>query len=49
MNVRQLQPPKNESWEHFLLKNVVVAFLRLHFGCTIAAMEVAGLGNYENR
>ena len=49
MNVRQLQPPKNESWEHFLLKNVAVALLRLHFGCTIAAMEVAGLGNYENR
>ena len=25
------------------------ALARLHFGCTIAAMEVAGLGNYENR
>lgn len=23
--------------------------MRLHFGCTIAAMEAAGLGNYENR
>ena len=23
--------------------------MRLHFDCTIAAMEAAGLGNYENR
>ena len=28
---------------------MAVALLRLHFGCTIAAMEEAGLGNYENR
>jgi hypothetical protein len=28
---------------------VAVALLRLHFGCTIAAMEEVGLGNYENR
>lgn len=43
MKTRVFEPPKNETWEHFLLKNVAIAYLRLHFGCTIAAMEVSGM------
>lgn len=43
MKIRQFELPKNESQEHFILKNVAMAYLRLHFGCTIAAMEVPGM------
>ncbi len=42
INIRH-QIPKNETKEHLLLKNVAVAYLRLHFNCTIAASEVSGL------
>lgn len=30
------------------MKNVAVAYLRLHFGCAIAAMEVWGMGDEYN-
>lgn len=48
LNARAFVAPGNESPEHFLLKNVAVAYLRLHFGCTIAAMEVMGMSDSAN-
>lgn len=42
-----LQPPGNETPEHFLLKQVARVYLKVVTGCQIAGTEVGGMDDYS--
>lgn len=43
-----LKPPKNESQEHFLLKQVAAAWLKIERGCQVVGTEIARLSGLAN-
>ena len=48
MKTQIFQSPKNETPEHFLLKNVALAYLRTNLNCNIASTEVSSMYDHHN-